>query len=30
MRGWGASTLHGNRERAAGILNNELYIGPQV
>ncbi len=29
-RGWGASTLHGNRERGTGILNNELYIGRQV
>ncbi len=29
-RGWGASTLHGNRERSTGILNNELYIGRQV
>ncbi|WP_376871008.1 recombinase family protein [Albirhodobacter sp. R86504] len=27
---WGASTLHGNRERGTGILNNELYIGRQV
>ncbi|EYD74356.1 recombinase [Rubellimicrobium mesophilum DSM 19309] len=25
--GWGASTIHGNRERGTGILNNELYIG---
>ena len=29
-RGWGASTLHGNRERGTGILNKELYIGRQV
>ncbi|MFD2741665.1 recombinase family protein [Sulfitobacter aestuarii] len=29
-RGWGASTLHGNRERGTGILNNELYIGRQI
>ena len=29
-KGWGASTLHGNRERGTGILNNELYIGSQV
>ena len=29
-KGWGASTLHGNRERGTGILNNELYIGRQV
>ena len=28
--GWGASTLHGNRERGTGILNNELYIGRQI
>ncbi|NVN10371.1 recombinase family protein [Nguyenibacter vanlangensis] len=24
---WGPSTIHGNRERGTGILNNELYIG---
>ena len=29
-RGWGASTLHSNRERGTGILNNELYIGRQI
>jgi DNA invertase Pin-like site-specific DNA recombinase len=29
-RGWGTSTLHGNRERGTGILNNELYIGRQI
>jgi site-specific DNA recombinase len=29
-KGWGASTLHGNRERGTGILNNELYIGRQI
>ena len=29
-RGWGASTLHGNRERGTGILNNELYTGRQI
>ena len=29
-RGWGASTLYGNRERGTGILNNELYIGQLV
>jgi hypothetical protein len=23
--GWGASTIHGHRERGTGILNNELY-----
>lgn len=27
---WGASTIHGNRARGTGILNNELYIGRQV
>ncbi|WP_322893366.1 recombinase family protein [Yoonia sp. 67] len=26
---WGASTIHGNRERGTGILNNQLYIGRQ-
>ena len=26
-RGWGQSTINGNRARGAGILNNELYIG---
>ena len=26
-RAWGASTIHGNRRRGTGILNNELYIG---
>ena len=29
-KGWGATTLHGNRERGTGILNNELYIGRQI
>ncbi|MCB4458595.1 recombinase family protein, partial [Leisingera sp. McT4-56] len=29
-RHWGASTIHGNRQRGTGILNNELYIGRQV
>ena len=29
-KGCGASTLHGNRERGTGILNNELYIGRQI
>ena len=24
-KGWGASTVHGNRERGTGILNNQLY-----
>jgi site-specific DNA recombinase len=27
---WGASTIHGNRERGTGILNNELYVGRQI
>ncbi len=27
---WGTSTLHGNRKRGTGILNNELYIGRQI
>ncbi|MCW1920867.1 recombinase family protein [Rhodobacter sp. KR11] len=27
---WGASTLHGNRERGTGILNNALYAGELV
>ena len=27
---WTASTIHGNRERGTGILNNELYIGRLV
>lgn len=27
---WGTSTIHGNRERGTGILNNELYIGRMV
>ncbi|MBY6069634.1 recombinase family protein [Leisingera aquaemixtae] len=29
-RHWGASTIHGNRQRGSGILNNELYTGRQV
>ncbi|MDP0930222.1 recombinase family protein [Paracoccus onubensis] len=29
-RQWGPSTIHGNRERGTGILNNELYIGRLV
>jgi len=28
--GWGPSTIHGNRKRGTGILNNELYIGRLV
>ena len=26
-KGWGPSTIHGNRPRGTGILNNELYVG---
>lgn len=26
-KGWGPSTIYGNRQRGTGILNNELYIG---
>ena len=26
-KGWGPSTINGNRDRGTGILNNELYIG---
>ncbi|ACI50844.1 Resolvase domain [Gluconacetobacter diazotrophicus PA1 5] len=26
-REWGPSTIHGNRERGTGILNNEMYVG---
>ena len=29
-RGWGQSTINGNRRRGNGILNNELYIGKLV
>jgi site-specific DNA recombinase len=29
-KGWGPSTINGNRERGTGILNNELYIGQWV
>ena len=29
-RTWGPSTIHGNRQRGTGILNNELYIGRLV
>ncbi len=27
---WKANTLHGNRQRGTGILNNELYVGRRV
>ncbi|WP_339635115.1 recombinase family protein [uncultured Sneathiella sp.] len=26
-KGWGPSTINGNRHRGTGILNNEIYIG---
>ena len=26
-KGWGPSTIHGNKQRGTGILNNEIYIG---
>ncbi len=29
-KGWGQSTINGNRQRGTGILNNELYIGRLV
>ena len=29
-REWGPSTIHGNRERGNGILNNEMYVGRLV
>jgi site-specific DNA recombinase len=29
-KGWGPSTINGNRDRGTGILNNELYIGRLV
>jgi site-specific DNA recombinase len=29
-KAWGPSTIHGNRQRGTGVLNNELYIGRQV
>lgn len=28
--GWGPSTIHGNRKRGTGILNNEMYVGKLV
>jgi site-specific DNA recombinase len=27
---WGPSTIHGNKDRGTGILNNELYVGRLV
>ena len=29
-KGWGSSTIYGNRQRGTGIINNELYIGRMV
>ncbi|MEO1603563.1 MAG: recombinase family protein [Pseudomonadota bacterium] len=29
-KGWGPSTIHGNRQRGTGILNNALYVGRLV
>ena len=29
-KGWGPSTIYGNRQRGTGILNNELYVGRMV
>ena len=29
-KGWGPSTIHGNRQRGTGVLNNELYVGRLV
>ena len=29
-RGWGPSTINGNRVRGTGILNNEIYVGRLV
>ncbi|MGR3761912.1 recombinase family protein [Roseobacteraceae bacterium NS-SX3] len=29
-KAWGPSTIHGNKDRGTGILNNELYIGRLV
>lgn len=29
-KGWGASTIYGNRQRGTGIINNELYIGRMI
>ncbi|MEM1150143.1 MAG: recombinase family protein [Pseudomonadota bacterium] len=29
-RGWGQSTINGNRHRGTGVLNNELYVGRMV
>ena len=29
-KAWGPSTIHGNKDRGTGILNNELYVGRLV
>ena len=29
-KGWGPTTINGNRQRGTGVLNNELYIGRLV
>ncbi|MFV1566720.1 MULTISPECIES: recombinase family protein, partial [unclassified Phaeobacter] len=29
-KGWGQSTINGNRQRGTGLLNNELYVGRLV
>ena len=29
-KGWGPSTINGNRHRGTGILNNEMYVGRLV
>ncbi len=29
-KGWGPSTINGNRHRGTGILNNEIYVGRLV
>ena len=29
-KGWGQTTINGNRRRGTGILNNELYIGRMI
>lgn len=29
-RAWGPSTIHGNRKRGTGILNNEMYVGKLI
>jgi len=29
-KGWGQTTINGNRRRGTGILNNELYVGRMI